>query len=104
MSQFDTSTELMQSTSSTVHAAAEEITSMLDGYRGRVMPLTEASVWKGDAQAMFTQRWTQWDTDARNLRVALDRIADLLSASGTSYVGGDADSHTAFQGVPIDVR
>ena len=60
-----------------------QVQSELDNMRKQLEPLHAS--WEGAASGGFQQMWNEWETAAKNLKMALDGISRLLTQAGTTY-------------------
>jgi len=82
-----------------VHEAAHRARQAVGGLRLEAAELLGGG-WQGGAAAAFRSAWAGWLSGALLAVEALDELARLTGAAGTSYVGTDETVRTAAVGTP----
>lgn len=93
---FQTDTQTMAGAANSVDRINGDVQSELNRLLGVVQDT--ASVWKGDAQNSFQSLMERWNTDANNLRDALNSIAENLRANAGGFDDAESENVSAFAG------
>jgi WXG100 family type VII secretion target len=91
MSGFAVTLSSVQQTASTTASAGLDLGDELTRLR-READAVLSGGWSGAAAAAFDRSWCEWDAAARLVVDALDRLAELLAASGDAYGACDGRS------------
>ena len=94
---FRTELPTMGVASGHVFEVNEQIQTQLTALMNRLEPLLGS--WQGDAATSFQTLKEQWDTDARQLNLALRGIGDALVVNTTNYATTEADNKSSFTGI-----
>lgn len=97
MSNFRTEADVMIATAGRVDGTNTEVQGELSRLRGVVDSVRGA--WAGDAQIAFDNLMQRWDTNAQELRQALDSISDNIRGNAHSFENVEADNVSAFNNV-----
>lgn len=97
MTTFRTEAEVMRSTAGHVDSTSAEVQGELTRLRGVADSLRGS--WAGSAQIAFDQLMQRWDMSAKNLREALDSIAENIRANAVNFENVEADNSQAFSAV-----
>ena len=76
--------EQLHSVSSQLKTGSEEVSQRLDSMRAQVQNLVDSD-WSGAASASFHENYTKWNQGARQVKEALDGIAQLLAQAAQTY-------------------
>src|SRR4051794_34355011 len=84
MSLIKVTAEELQSTSSQLDRAAQQIQSINSGAMGQVNNLVGAG-WEGAASGQFSALFQEWTKGAQQVQEALAGISQLLNSAGQAY-------------------
>lgn len=76
--------EQLHSVSSQLKSGSEEVSQRLDSMRSQVQNLVDSD-WSGAASGSFNENYTKWNQGARQVKEALDGIAQLLAQAAQTY-------------------
>ncbi|MBC2682205.1 WXG100 family type VII secretion target [Corynebacterium sp. 4HC-13] len=93
---FQTDISTMNSAAAKVDRINGEVQGELTRLQGVVQDV--AASWKGDAQNSFAGLMERWNDNARQLREALNSIADNIRANATGFDDAEAENVSAFRG------
>lgn len=91
MTGFNTHIGTMDTAARRVDDVNLEIDRLLGTVRDSVSQLG-GSVWRGAAQARFTQIMTEWQQQSTKLNAALAGISETMRTNSTSFDAADQDS------------
>ncbi len=89
--------EQLQSVSSQLQSGSEEVSQRLESMRSQVQALVDAD-WQGAASDSFRQLWEQWHVGARQVKEALDGIAQMLAQAARTYEETEAQLAAQMRG------
>jgi WXG100 family type VII secretion target len=84
MSRFAVVLSTVQQTASTTASVGLDLGDELTRLR-READAVLSGPWTGAAAAAFDRSWSEWDIAARAVVDALERLSELLAASGDAY-------------------
>ncbi|QNH96551.1 WXG100 family type VII secretion target [Corynebacterium anserum] len=93
---FQTDISTMNSAAAKVDRINGEVQGELTRLQGVVQDV--AASWKDDAQNSFAGLMERWNDNARQLREALNSIADNIRANATGFDDAEAENVSAFRG------
>ena len=76
--------ESLHSVASDLKSGSEEVQQRLESMRGQVQNLVDSD-WTGAASSSFQELYTEWNTGARQVKEALDGIAQMLDQAARVY-------------------
>ena len=91
---FKTDIQTMNNAASNVDRVNEDVQGELRRLQGVVDDV--AASWKGDAQHSFAGLMQRWNDDARQLREALNSIAENLRANAAGSDETETENASAF--------
>ena len=97
MSNFRTEADVMIATAGRVDETNTEVQGELTRLRGVVDSVRGA--WAGDAQKAFDNLMHRWDTNAQQLRQALDSISENIRNNAHSFENVEYDNVSVFNNV-----
>ncbi len=89
--------EQLHSVSSQLQTGSEEVSQRLESMRSQVQALVDAD-WQGAASDSFRQLWEQWHVGARQVKEALDGIAQMLAQAARTYEETEAQLAAQMRG------
>ncbi len=89
--------EQLQSVSSQLQSGSEEVSQRLESMRSQVQALVDAD-WQGAASDSFRELWEQWHVGARQVKEALDGIAQMLGQAARTYEETEAQLAAQMRG------
>lgn len=93
---FQTDIQTMTNAANNVDRINGDVQGELSHLQGVVQDV--ASSWKGEAQHSFAGLMERWNENARELRDALQSIADNLRANASGFDDAEAQNVSAFSG------